>query len=76
MQAQTILFDVDGTLLDTREFILAAFEHSARVHCFALPSRETLSRRIGDPLEDIYASFAGYAMAAADRRLDGRRHTA
>ncbi len=61
---RTVLLDVDGTLLDTREFILAAFEHTAREHGFALPAREAVTAQIGMPLEQIYARMTGRGVAA------------
>jgi pyrophosphatase PpaX len=61
---RTVLLDVDGTLLDTREFILAAFEHTARQHGFDLPGREAVTAQIGLPLEQIYARMTGQAVGA------------
>lgn len=58
----TVLFDVDGTLLDTREFIFAAFEHALTQGGVALPEREWLSAQVGKPLEQIYASLAETAI--------------
>lgn len=55
---RALLLDVDGTLLDTREFILAAFEHAAAVHGFPDPGRDVLARQVGRPLEEIYARLA------------------
>jgi pyrophosphatase PpaX len=54
---KAVLFDIDGTLLDTTEFIYQAFEHTIKK--FGLPntSRETLSKLIGKPLEDCYAAI-------------------
>jgi len=60
-----VLLDVDGTLLDTREFILAAFEYAATVHGFANPGREALAREVGRPLEVIYGRLAPRATEAA-----------
>lgn len=60
---RAVLLDVDGTLLDTREFILAAFEHTAREHGFVLPAREAMTAQIGMPLGEIYAGMTGQAVA-------------
>lgn len=54
---KAILFDIDGTLLDTREFIYQAFEHSFREFHFESPSREELAGVIGQPLEKCYTIF-------------------
>lgn len=68
---ETVLLDVDGTILDTREFILAAFEHAFREQGLPPPPRDDLARFVGmKQLEVIYGGFAGSraaAMAAAHR---------
>jgi pyrophosphatase PpaX len=51
---QAILFDVDGTLLDTREFIYQAFEHTFQQHHLPMVSRDNLAARLGQSLESIY----------------------
>ena len=53
----TVLIDVDGTLLDTREFILRAFEHSIARHGLAYPGRAHMAAQVGLPLEEIYAAI-------------------
>ncbi|MEP7214842.1 MAG: HAD-IA family hydrolase [Anaerolineaceae bacterium] len=53
----TVLLDVDGTLLDTREFILQAFEHSIAKHGLAYPGRAHMAAQVGLPLEQIYAAI-------------------
>ncbi|MEP6872467.1 MAG: HAD-IA family hydrolase [Anaerolineaceae bacterium] len=53
----TVLIDVDGTLLDTREFILQAFEHSIARHGLAYPGRTHMAAQVGLPLEQIYAAI-------------------
>jgi HAD superfamily hydrolase (TIGR01549 family) len=58
MPLRTILLDVDGTLLDTREFILQAFEHTARTHGVPNPGRDVLTPAIGRALDEIYASIS------------------
>ena len=39
---RAVVFDADGTVLNTREFILKAFEHSAALHGHAVPGREKI----------------------------------
>lgn len=53
------VFDFDGTLVDTREFILAAFEYTLRTHKLAVPDREMILRKIGKPLEVDYKAITG-----------------
>jgi len=55
---QVILFDVDGTLLDTREFILQAFEHTLKTHNLPLHPRTFISTLIGPPIADAYRQLA------------------
>jgi pyrophosphatase PpaX len=55
----TILFDIDGTLLDTREFILQAFEYALRTHDYEVPGREEISAQVGKHLEECYVALAG-----------------
>lgn len=52
---KAVVFDVDGTLLDTREFIAQAFEATLARFGFPAPSREMLSSIIGPPLQECYA---------------------
>jgi len=49
----TVLFDVDGTLLDTTEYIYQAFEHSLQKHHKPL-TREHIGTIMGKPLEECY----------------------
>jgi pyrophosphatase PpaX len=57
-QLTTALFDLDGTLLDSIELILASFHHVAAVH--HLPTRDDAAwmSGIGRPLRDQLASVA------------------
>ena len=53
-----VLFDVDGTLLDTFDFIYGAFEHAFEVHGVPPLSRDDISGLMGGPLEEVYATMA------------------
>ncbi len=61
---KAILFDVDGTLLDTREFIFRAFEHVFRLHDLPHLTREDVLVIGGKSLEDCYAILAPEREAA------------
>ncbi|MBS3909966.1 MAG: HAD-IA family hydrolase [Actinobacteria bacterium] len=56
---EVILFDVDGTLLDTSEFIFQAFEHTLEHAGFPEKSREEIARLVGKPLDLCYEILTG-----------------
>jgi HAD superfamily hydrolase (TIGR01509 family) len=55
---QAIVFDVDGMLLDTREFIFQAFEDSLERFGHEVPDRSILAKEIGRSLQACYLAFA------------------
>lgn len=55
---KAVLFDVDGTLLDTTEFIFQAYEHTLRNHGLPSHDRATIASLIGIRLEEIYEQLA------------------
>ncbi len=57
MKIQAIIFDVDGTLIDTSEYIYQAFEHSLEYHNHDILERDVMSHMIGKSLEDCYKEF-------------------
>ncbi|MCL6472542.1 MAG: HAD-IA family hydrolase [Firmicutes bacterium] len=52
------LFDVDGTILDTSEFIFQAYEHTLGKYALPPRSRAEIARLIGQPLEFCYQMLA------------------
>ena len=50
---KAILFDVDGTLLDTSEYIYQSFEYSLKKHYKPL-KRDQIGTIMGKPLEECY----------------------
>ncbi|MEX2461596.1 MAG: pyrophosphatase PpaX [Paenibacillaceae bacterium] len=54
----TILFDLDGTLLDTNELIIQSFHHALQVHKLAPVLREDIIRQMGKPLREQIALFS------------------
>ncbi|MDF1877500.1 HAD family hydrolase [Sulfurimonas sp. SAG-AH-194-L11] len=52
-----ILFDLDGTLIDSTEAILEGFHHSFDVYKLKHPSDEEIKALIGYPLEVMYTEL-------------------
>lgn len=58
-EIRAVVFDVDGTLLDTREFIAQAFEHTLRTYDYVIPERKALMEHVaGRPLQECYPALA------------------
>lgn len=55
---KTVLFDIDGTLLNTAELIYQAFEHSLKINGQKVLARRKMAVSIGKSLEDCYLDFA------------------
>ena len=53
----TILFDLDGTLIDSTEAILESFHNSFDVHNHPHADDEAIKALIGHPLDVMYASL-------------------
>lgn len=49
-----VLFDIDGTLLDTTELIYSCYEHTIKKHNLYLKTRKEISVIFGKPLEACY----------------------
>ncbi|HEY3374716.1 MAG TPA: HAD-IA family hydrolase [Candidatus Aquicultor sp.] len=55
---RTALFDVDGTILDTSEFIFQAYEYTLNKFGLAPKGRREIAQYIGIPLETIYETLS------------------
>lgn len=55
----TVLFDVDGTLLDTTELIFQAFEDTFLSHDEPIPTRGEFKKVVGKPLFECYKILTG-----------------
>ncbi len=53
----TILFDLDGTLIDSTEAILESFHNSFDIHKHPHPSDEEIKSLIGHPLDVMYSDL-------------------
>ncbi len=54
---KAVIFDLDGTLLDPKEFIFQAYEHTFATHGLKVVGREQLRPHIGRGLKIIYREF-------------------
>lgn len=61
MKIQGILFDFDGTLANTIELIIAAFEHTCQTVLGTVPEREKIINTFGLPLPDAMLALSGRA---------------
>lgn len=57
MRYPTILFDFDGTLVDSIELILESYRHTMRVHRGAVPPDADFLAGLGTPLRAQFRSF-------------------
>lgn len=55
---RAVLFDVDGTLLDTTEFIYGGFDHTLAAHGHAAVQRPRYAAVMGKPLDVCYTELA------------------
>lgn len=52
-----VLFDLDGTLIDTNELIIDSFKHTFKVFSKPEPDRETIIEWFGEPLAFTISNF-------------------
>ncbi len=57
MSIRTILFDLDGTLIDTNELIIASFQHTIEQYGSREYKREEILDFIGPPLKESLAKI-------------------
>ena len=65
-----ILFDLDGTLTDSREGIVHCVRETILGYGGPVPEEETLLRFIGPPLQDSFARFCGYSPEKAAEAVE------
>lgn len=58
MKLKAVIFDLDGTLVDTTEFVYQAYEYALFIHGLPAVDRKILSPLIGRSLEMIYQEIA------------------
>lgn len=57
----TVLFDLDGTLTDSREGIVNSVKYTIEKLGGAIPDAETLLKFIGPPLQESFMEHCGYS---------------
>lgn len=57
MKKLAILFDLDGTLIDSTKAIVDSFAHSFTKNGYPKPQQNDITKLIGNPLNDMFASL-------------------
>jgi pyrophosphatase PpaX len=60
-----VLFDLDGTLLDSIELVLASFHHTFDTHEMARPTDAELLEGLGTPIEAVFARWSDERISIA-----------
>ena len=61
----TILFDLDGTLTDSREGIVNSVKYTIEKLGGTMPDAQTLLKFIGPPLQESFMEHCGYSREKA-----------
>ena len=54
---KAVLFDLDGTLINTNELIIGSFQHTLKKHFHKEFPREEIVKTFGEPLHETMAKF-------------------
>jgi phosphoglycolate phosphatase len=65
-----VLFDLDGTIVDSAPGITATLAHTFRQLGLPVPARRELLRWVGPPLLDSFRDLAGFDAELSQRALD------
>ena len=71
---KTILFDLDGTVIDSTEAILESFHNSFDVHKLPHPSDEEIEALIGYPLDHMYIDLGAEEVLVWDMVKTYKEH--
>ena len=61
----TVLFDLDGTLTDSREGIVNSVKYTIEKLGGPMPDQQTLLKFIGPPLQESFMEYCGYSREKA-----------
>ncbi len=56
---RTVLFDLDGTLIDSVDLIVDSYQHTFRVHGVPVLSRDEILAGMGTPLRVVFGNMTG-----------------
>lgn len=67
---ETVLFDLDGTIIDSAEGIMCSFEYTFRKLGLPVPTREEMNVFIGPPLHHSFEKICGLSKAGAEHAVE------
>ena len=56
-----LIFDLDGTLVDSKDCIVHSVQHAFTSHCLAVPSADQIVQAMGIPIEVTFPEWSGLA---------------
>lgn len=65
-----VLWDLDGTIVDSAEGIYSSFEHTFRELNREIPDRASLRRFLGPPLVETFGELVGMSVVETKRAVD------
>ena len=69
LKYETVIFDMDGTILDSDEGVLNAMRHAIKQLGFAEPPREEQRKFLGPPLKFSFEQVVGMDSASAEKAV-------
>ena len=67
---RTVLFDLDGTLTDSREGIVNSVKYAIEKLGGTMPDQQTLLKFIGPPLQESFMAYCGYDTETAAQGVE------
>ncbi|MEK7175319.1 MAG: HAD-IA family hydrolase [Patescibacteria group bacterium] len=68
----TLIFDIDGTILDTQEFIFQATEYALATSGYSVPERSIIAKNVGKSFPEYYFSLTN-SEKDIDKLIDTHR---
>lgn len=70
MEIKNVIFDLDGTLLDTTEGVMESVKYTANKLGYSLLSSEIMLKFIGPPIQQSFMTYYGMDQAGAQMAAD------